>query len=54
MEDLDKAIALLAILGFIAFLAMLKFRWEMSQRQMLFDAQKQLLVKVSNQSATLD
>mgnify|MGYP003581368096 FL=1 len=48
MKDIAAAIALIAILGFVAFWGWLRFRRESAQSQLLFEAQKQLLDKLGS------
>ena len=48
MQDIAAAIALIAILGFVAFRGWLRFRRESAQSQLLFEAQKQLLNKLGS------
>src|SRR5262245_4616698 len=48
MEDISVALALIAILGFVAFWGWLRFRRESAQSQLLFEAQKHLLDKLGS------
>ena len=48
MADLKDAIIVVAIVAFIALILWFKFRSEMSQRQMLFEAQRHLLDKLGS------
>ncbi|HET9219400.1 MAG TPA: hypothetical protein VFR18_20605 [Terriglobia bacterium] len=48
MADLKDAIIVVAIISFIALILLLKFRSEMAQRQMLFEAQRHLLDKLGS------
>ena len=48
MEDIAAAVAIVAILGFVAFWGWLRFRRESAQSQLVFEAQKHLIDKLGS------